>query len=37
MRGGAIGSTATARTRERTFHPPHFWYGGMGVRCVMDL
>ncbi|MCO4743311.1 MAG: formylglycine-generating enzyme family protein [Proteobacteria bacterium] len=37
MRGGAIGSGAPPRSRHRNFHPPDFWYGGMGVRCVKDL
>ena len=37
MRGGGVGSLAPPRVRHRTFHPPDFWYGGMGTRCGMDL
>ncbi|MEZ4322352.1 MAG: SUMF1/EgtB/PvdO family nonheme iron enzyme [Myxococcota bacterium] len=36
MRGGGIGSGVEPTTRERTFHPVEFYYGGMGVRCAMD-
>lgn len=37
MRGGAIGTSAVPRVRLRTFHAPDFFFGGMGVRCAMDL
>ena len=37
MRGGGIGSIADTRNRNRTYHPPDWWYGGMGARCAMDL
>ena len=34
MRGGAIRSQVTLRTRQRTFHTPEFHYGGMSARCA---
>lgn len=37
MRGGAVGSAATTRTRYRQFHEGDFSYGGLGVRCAMDV
>jgi formylglycine-generating enzyme required for sulfatase activity len=37
MRGGGVGSAESLVLGTRTFHPPDFWYGGMGVRCAMDL
>lgn len=37
MRGGGINSDADYRTRTRTFHPPDFHYGAMGVRCARDV
>ena len=37
MRGGAIGSAEPPRTRQRTFHEPDFYYGGMGIRCARDV
>jgi formylglycine-generating enzyme required for sulfatase activity len=37
MRGGGIGSEETTRSRDRTYHPPEFWYPGMGVRCARSL
>ncbi len=37
MRGGGVGSAEELVLGTRTFHPPDFWYGGMGVRCAMDL
>lgn len=36
MRGGAVGSEQSLRTRERTYHPDDFYYGGMGVRCAQS-
>ena len=37
MRGGGVGSAEALELGTRTFHPPDFWYGGMGVRCARDL
>lgn len=37
MRGGGIGSDEDLSTRNRTFHGPEFFYGGMGVRCARDV
>jgi formylglycine-generating enzyme required for sulfatase activity len=37
MRGGGVNSAVPPRVRQRTFHPPDFYYSGMGVRCAMDL
>ncbi|MCA9490330.1 MAG: SUMF1/EgtB/PvdO family nonheme iron enzyme [Myxococcales bacterium] len=34
MRGGAIRSEVSMRTRQRTFHTPDFHYGGMSARCA---
>lgn len=34
MRGGAVRSEVSMRTRQRTFHAPDFHYGGMSSRCA---
>lgn len=34
MRGGGINSDEDPGTRNRTFHPPDFFYSGMGFRCA---
>ncbi len=34
MRGGGTGSSEEVRSANRVFHPPEFWYPGLGVRCV---
>ena len=36
MRGGGYNSVAKLTTRTRTFHPPDFFYSGMGFRCARD-
>ena len=36
MRGGGVGSDESCRARNRVFHDPSFYYGGLGIRCARD-
>jgi formylglycine-generating enzyme required for sulfatase activity len=36
MRGGGIGSEESCRARNRVFHDPPFFYGGLGIRCARN-